>query len=1357
MADEPPVRARRGLPDLSKLYDSIGETKVKSTPDLPVREAAPEAESRVVKVAARAEPAPTQVSPELKTYLPPDLWRKLTGDTPRAGIYLNALDRLNSLLYTISTYLPGDLVQEKLAHPVIGQVTGKMQRGCLLFSDVSGFTALSERLAVLGPQGAEHLTSVINRYFTEMIDIIAWSNGTLLKFAGDATLIYFPEQENGIHAQWAARAGLRMLRAMSNFTNLSTPLGPVSLAMKLGLAAGPFLSASVGSAKRMEYGLLGATVSQTLQSEGNAVAGQLVTNQAAADLLQAYYEMVEVKPGFYLLKPGNDNSLDSFEIRPEKRRARRSRPWDATVEDLNTELNDVLGQIKALTPYLASELVDRIITHAYQRQVQSEYRPTTVMFCNFVGPENLLALWGESGVSRVTGLLSAYFNDMNDAITRFGGIVSRIDPYSQGTKLLALFGAPVAHEDDPQRAVNAALAMNSALQALNRRWAQKLARHLPPGSPENLIDHRIGITLGETFAGQAGSSTRREYTVMGDEVNLSARLMSAASPGQILVSEPVLERVDSYFVTRKFPPIRVKGKKKPIPIWQVDGPRQDTLLNRIRSRPALVGRNQEMERAHRVFDRARAGEVSLLTFTGPAGIGKSHICDTLLKQALDQDWQVQAFQCRAYLREEAYACWTGLLRSLAAITPIDHPLIQEEKLSRLMAELGLETTHTETMTDFLGLRQAQQSQEIVPDEETGDSNDPLNLFKQKKATRRGSSLDLFGQLGGMNTSRVDENVPGRKISRQRQALSALLVALAARGPLVIFFEDFQWMDKPSKEFLAELQKELAAQPILFLLAGRSQEKISNTGKIIELDPFTRSETRNMVAAILTAGLADIIHEQSNGSPLFVEEISRWLRRTYSIDESGLKNVLQSSDVLQKLVLSSLETLPESQREVARLAAVVGMDFHPSDVEALLDDPPDPVTLNKYLSSLVDARLVSLSGAGADPQYTFVQSIFRDILYTSLPFERRRELHIKMAEHIKSPPSQKRQVRDKISFFLDEGVASNPLGDLERLAYHYEMSEQWLAAARELLDSARTVKSAEQTTVESFYSRALALLEHYPPEKIDSSIALEKIRAYMGLGDIALLRSELPSASAAFESAAAIPCETLPSDLSFGLAARRALALPSQGRQALAEKQLATYIEQHPDCELWKLHALQAWHAWRAGHKSAQLVAACQAELPDSGSKEIRRMKALLEDLAGNWETAAGLFQRLEELSSAALALVRRGDAFLRLEDSPAARQHYEMAAEIWQKLESNCGIALTHYRRAELLWREQHDTRQTISILEESLSELEKSPLALQPEPRAVVQKALMRIKSRKDIPWGDWQWQPLEDLARIHLLLPIF
>jgi class 3 adenylate cyclase/tetratricopeptide (TPR) repeat protein len=1360
MSDPSTPRARRNLPDLSKLYDSLEESQVAPLLDLarqkPTTLSTPAGQAE--NTSAIPESNSLRPLPELQMYLSPDLWRKLTSGTPRRGILVNALERLTSLRDTISTYLPGNLVREKISQRgsiQANETDGKMLKGCLLFSDVSGFTALSERLAVLGPQGAEHLTRFINQYFTTMIDIISWSNGTLLKFAGDATLVYFPEQENGDHIQWAARAGLRMLHAMKDFANIPTPLGPITLSMKLGLSAGSFLAASIGSPKqgslkRMEYALIGTTVTQTLQAEGCAAPGQMVTNQAASELLQPDYEMTEAKPGFFLLKPREDenSTLGEFEIRVEKRRARSAVQWDTSPEEVAAQIENVLHQIQALTPYLASELVDRII-HAYQRQVQSEYRPTTVMFCNFTGPEALLDTWGEAGVQRVTGLLSDYFSKMNEIISRFGGIVSRIDPYSQGTKLLALFGAPVAHEDDPQRAVSAALAMNSALQAVNLFWLQKLKHHLPPGSQPTLIEHRIGITLGETFAGQAGSATRREYTVMGDDVNLAARLMSAARPGQILISQPVFEGINTFYVTSKLPPVRVKGKKKLIPIWQVDGPREDTLLGRIRSRPPLIGRMPEFERGRQTLQHARAGAGCVLTLTGPAGIGKSHLADALLNQALEQGWQVQAFQCSSHLTDDANACWVGLLHSLAGITSIDHPLIQNEKLERLTSQLSLSPAQTSVLTELLRLRRAQMAAENAVESSASNEEDFIQRIKQKKASRRPSSLDTFV------FDRLDVSA-AVSAKTTWDALGALLTTLSAQKPLVVFFEDAHWMDAASKDGLLILSKQLAKRPLVFLLACRSQGDAIETDETIQLKPFTQTETSAMVAAILTTGLTDIIHEQSDGSPLFVEEISRWIKRTHSIDEAGLKDILQSSDILQKLVLSSLESLPEAQREVARMASVIGVEFRRSEVEALLEDTLDPVTFSGYLQSLTQARLITLSEASVDARYTFIQPTFRDILYTSLPFERRRKLHARMAEHLQTLPTRRRQLRDKIAASLDSVPASNSLHDAEKLAYHYEMSEQWLAAAQQLIDAAGIlIKPSEQNGSEALYNRALALLERYPPEMLDAAIGLQKKRAYLGLGDATVQRGDLAASAAAYESAAtATPIEDIPPALAAGLAARLALILPSQGKIEQGEKQLTRLINQRPELNDWKLRALLAWLAWRAGRDASPQIAACRESL--TGTDDNRRVQALLADLSGDWAQAAEAYQALGESNGAALAHVRLGDQFLRQQNHAEASKHYDMAAATWQDLQSNCGMALIQYRRAEMAWQSKHTAR-VLTLLEEALSALGKSPPALQTGPRASIQKALAQVKKNRYGDWENWQWQPFDDLFRIQLLLPLF
>jgi class 3 adenylate cyclase/tetratricopeptide (TPR) repeat protein len=1344
MSDQPVSRIRRNPSKLDGFLNSEKADKLFRLSELE------EGES--------AQAVPDGLNAELKAYLPPDLWRKLVKDNSRRGLLNNAIERLQSLHYTISTYLPANLVQEKAKDPNSNFANGKLLKGCLLFSDVSGFTALSERLAVLGPKGAEHLTGVINQYFTAMIGILSQSNGTLLKFAGDATLVYFPEQENGIHVQWAARAALRMMRAMQGFANLPTPLGPVTITMKVGLSAGTFLAASVGSSKRMEYALIGPTVSQTLQAEGCTKPGDIVANQAAADLLSTAYSMTEVKPGFYLLNPGEQKMLDEYEISQTQRRKARGSAvqWDASPEEIKSQINEKIDQIKALTPYLASELVERIITHADQRQVESEYRPTTVMFCNFTGPDTLLELWGEAGAKRVTDILSDYFTAINEVISRFGGIVSRIDPYSQGSKLLALFGAPIAHEDDAQRAISAALEMNNALLKLNQGWAQNLSRHLPPGSKKIFMEHRIGITLGDTFAGQAGSSTRREYTVMGDEVNLAARLMSAARPGQILISEPVLNVTNAYYVTRKLPPVRVKGKKNPIPISQVDGPREDTLLNRIQSRPPLIGRTSELERAWQVIQRAQSGAGCVLTLTGQAGIGKSHLADVLLQKTIGNDWQIHAFQCRSYLKEEPHSCWKGLLRSIAGITTIDHDLIQQEKLEHLAAQLNLSPEQSTSLTEMMKLSKARSTEESVEDPTALNAEDFVRAVKKGEFSRksRGSKvLQKLVESKDIQKSEVRQQVDGKIVQQRLAALAAVLSALSAKKPLAIFFEDAQWMDAESKGLLKSLSVELTAHPLVFLLAMRPQESSRDKiGEVIELNPFTKTETRSMVAEILTAGLVDIIHEQSNGSPLFVEEISRWIRNTHSINETRLKEILQTSDILQKLVLSRLESLPEGQREVARLASIIGVEFRNSEVKTLLTEAIDPATLHDYLNALKDAHLITFSEYGMDRRYTFIQPIFREILYTSLPFERRRELHARMADYLAQLPTR-RHLKDKITSFLEDRIPADPLLEMEKLAYHYEMSEQWLAAAKQLTQAAK-LESAGQSASEVLYNRVLSLLDHYPPEKTDADIKLQKAAAYIGLGNIATQRGDLAASAAAHESAlAALPAEEMPSNLTANITARLSLLLPSQGRIESAEKQLPRILDQRPDD--WKLRGVSAWLAWRAGRDASSQIAACRASLPEMDSEDKLRVQALMDDLSGNWAQAVETYQLLGESHAAALAWVQLGDQFLRQKNPFEAGKQYALAAAVWQDSDF-CGMALIHYRQAELEWQARHMAN-ALGLLKEALILLEKSAPVLQIEARASIQKALTRVNDKYYGDWKYWRWQPFDDLSRIKFCFPLF
>jgi len=1395
-------RTARGLPDLAALYEEIDkgsglpsppgeradttDSDARAKPRRAVNLAALDqlAEQQPPPAVARDRPPPEHASsespvlssedkpapeglhipPQLQNYISPELWRKLNAAEPPRGVLINALERVRSVLYQLSMFLPPHLVQEKMRRSVAGLVGGQMQRGSLLFCDVSGFTALSERLAALGRQGAEDLTEVINRYFTAMLDIVAQSGGILLKFAGDATLVYFPAQANDAQAQWAVRAGMRMLQAMPAFARIETPTQPVSLQMKIGVATGDFLAASVGSAKRMEYIILGESVARTLAAESAATGpGQLIVDQSSANQLMPEAH-VEHARGFRRVTECT-KPLDDFEIKAETRRARGAVAWSASPQAILAQIEIALRQIQAITPYLAADLVEQIIAQATTRQKRapSQFRRTTVLFCNFAGPEKLLALWGEAGVSRVTSLLSAYFNAMHEVIARYGGVVTRIDPYSQGQKMLILFGAPVAHEDDPQRALSTALAMNVELELLNEQWRRRFARHLPPDFNTPLIQHRIGVTYGETYAGQVGSPTRREYTVMGDDVNLSARLMSAAEMGQILLSQSVHEQVCDYFHTAALPPIRVKGKSHPIAIYRLEGPRDDTLVNRVRRRGPLIGREAEFNRAQAVLRRAAEGHGGLLTIQGAAGMGKSHLADVLIQAAISQGMQTLLHQCRSHAAHTPYACWSALLREVTAITRHDFDAeVQRRKLRRLLAELALPNEMEQPLAMLIGLRrQTLSAQATAPSDTTF-----FELLKTGQARRKHSRLDVLEQISEQETSEsgqiwqpISANLSRREREELHRALGAVLGGLVRRAPLLIFFEDAHWMDAASQDFLNEYKPRLNELAMLIVQARRGEVQTAEAN-VISLEAFSPAETSALVAHLLLSELAPIIHQQSGGNPLYVEEISRWFQRTRHIEADELRHALHASDFLQHMVLSGMESLPKTQQEVARAAAIIGLEFSTTQLQALLPPAVDAVTLSTHLRGLMRARLITLIEPGADARYAFRQAIVRDVLYNSLPFEQRRELHGKLADHLSLPQTQRRQVQMRLAAALDGRLEADPADEAESVARHYELAESWLAAAQRLLQAAGHAKTqGDLARAREAYTRALADLARLSGEAPAAEVTAARLQALIGQGDTALLRQDMLTAVSAYEQArTALPNEA-PAEQSLNLAYRLALALPSQRRagegEAWLRSALTTLAAQVNPLTAATAEAALAWLLWRKGDSEAtEWVRRARTHLLEAAGEGDVVLSTMLTAFTGDWKAACRGYRTLGLSSAAGVAALHLGDQALQQANPATALDFYQQAASAWANaplLEN--GLALALYRQAETYWLLQQAPTAR-ERLDEAQTALQVSAPLLQGDGFTAIQAAIKLLQTGKQSAWPPWRWQAFEDSFYIAMIL---
>ena len=231
-----------------------------------------------------------------------------------------------------------------------------------------------------------------------------------------------------------------------------------------------------------------------------------------------------------------------------------------------SQVHSTVDRLDALVPYLPPGLLDllRFDPRRMAGRERGEFRPVTVAFANFYGIEEIIHQLGPSRAAEITAILNAHFCHMQQIIDRYGGVIDKVDSYAIGHRIMALFGAPRAHVDDPERAVRAAWEMQAAMSAFFK---------LETTAGVFALKQRIGINTGRVFAGNVGSDLRHEYSVMGDEVNLTARLMSVAREGQVLISQSTAEQIGPRFTLDEQAPVTVKGKSRPVPNYDVRGHR----------------------------------------------------------------------------------------------------------------------------------------------------------------------------------------------------------------------------------------------------------------------------------------------------------------------------------------------------------------------------------------------------------------------------------------------------------------------------------------------------------------------------------------------------------------------------------------------------------------------------------------------------------------------------------------------------------------------------------------------------------------------------------------------------------------
>ena len=463
--------------------------------------------------------------------------------------------------------------------------------GTLLFADVSGFTKLSERLARMGQEGAEHLSDAISASFASLLEVAYANGGGLLKFGGDALLVVF---EGAEHAVRACRSAVGMRQALQRVGQIEAPGARVNLRMSIGIHSDTLHLFLAGRSHR-EPIVVGPAASQALRLEQAAAPGQIVVSLATAAHLPPRSLGVATGPG---------RLLRTAPAGPDAAPAEPHVPIDP-------------------------ERTADVLPVAVRRHIRDggqapEHRLVTIAFARFDGTDELIA---RDGPEAAAAVLDALVTDVQAAADRHEVAFLGSDVDVDGGKLLLCAGAPRAVGDDDER-------MLLTLREIVER---------PHG-----MGVRIGVNRGRVFTGDVGPAYRRTYTAMGDAVNIAARLMGKAGAGEIYATAGVLDRSSTRFACTELPPLQMKGKAQPVHAWAVGPalkrPRGDAEADLV---GALVGREEEHRPNRQALAAARSGDGRLVELRGEPGIGKSRLLEALHEEAAGSGW------CRRRARRTA--------------------------------------------------------------------------------------------------------------------------------------------------------------------------------------------------------------------------------------------------------------------------------------------------------------------------------------------------------------------------------------------------------------------------------------------------------------------------------------------------------------------------------------------------------------------------------------------------------------------------------------------------------------------------------------------------------------------------------
>ncbi len=613
-----------------------------------------------------------------------------------------------------------------------------------------------------------------------------------------------------------------------------------------------------------------------------------------------------------------------------------------------------------LDPFLPQDLLAKLEAAREGRAMEGERRIVTMLFCDVQGstamaesldPED----WAE--------IMNGAFERLIAPVYRYEGTLARL----MGDAIFAFFGAPIAHEDDPQRAVAAGLEIVEGIQGYRERL--KADRRLD-------LNVRVGINTGPVVVGQVGSDLRLEYTAMGDAVNVAARMEQTAEPGTVQITAETHRLVAPYFRTESRGDVEVKGKSEPVAAYRVVGraARAAPSVAR-RSGSPLVGRERETAELRGAVREVQSGGGRIVSLIGEAGLGKSRLIEETRRvwaelrpddpspaARLHSLWET--WQCVSYDTTRPYAQYRRILAEFAGIRDADPPDVVLDKLSAL----------------------------VEPDAASEWLEPHLRVWRS-----------LFGVL-----EPGEEPLEGEAFRRAITELVTGGTRAFGAEPRLMVFEDLHWCDEASMDLLMETARVVDDLPCLALFAYRPdraaqswrlkqwlETEYPHRSVELVLSPLSREESGALVDGLLPperrsdAVRAGIL-ERTDGNPLFVEEMAAAVLEREASDGDEL--AIPSS--LQALITARLDTLDEETRRTLQLASVIGPAFSEPVLRAVAGDGDE---LGRRLSALERVGLIGETARVPEREYAFRHSLIREATYDTILLRARRQLHQRVGE------------------------------------------------------------------------------------------------------------------------------------------------------------------------------------------------------------------------------------------------------------------------------------------------------------------------------------------------------------------------